>query len=172
MAAIGPADPDATPKPKKGKPIDPKADLLWYRWTKPFQHAKNEGEIGVAVAGHHLALKMTVAPETFHLADVHQVKVTLQVLNNTKKFVQLEFPTTQRIEVIVKNKAGKLVEQWSEDRAFTNEAGVVSVNPGEHLEYSAMLATRDMVGGETYTVEAFFPNYEPLRASKTISPVK
>jgi hypothetical protein len=86
--------------------------------------------------------------------------------------VQLEFPTTQRIEVLVRNRNGKLVEQWSEDQAFTNEPTLVTINPGERLEYSANIATRDMVGGESYTIVGYFPNYDQLKATKVIVPKK
>ena len=45
-------------------------------------------------------------------------------------------------------------------------------HPGERVEYSASVATRDLGAGNTYTVEAFFPNYEALHAAKTITPEK
>ena len=85
---------------------------------------------------------------------------------------QLDFPTSQRIEVLVKNAAGKTVEQWSEDHAFTNELSVETINPGERLEYSANISTRDMAAGQSYTIEAFFPNYDALRTTKAIVPEK
>ena len=100
------------------------------------------------------------------------LKVTLQLVNKGRKMAQLEFPTSQRIEVLVKNAAGKTVEQWSEDQAFTNDPTVETINPGERLEYSASIATRDLAAGQSYTIEAFFPNYEPLRTSKTLVPEK
>ena len=48
---------------------------------------------------------------------------------------------------------------------------VVAINPGERLEYAVNVSTRDLVAGETYTVEAFFPNFEPLRQSLPVTPV-
>ena len=119
-----------------------------------------------------LQLKLIVDPLPVKLADVRQLKVTLQLSNNSKRFVQLEFPTAQRIEVLIRDKSGKLVEQWSEDQSFAGEPSIVSVNAGERLEYAVNVATRDMVAGETYLLEAFFPNYEPLKAQLEIKPEK
>ena len=117
-----------------------------------------------------LLLTMKLEPLPLKLGETRQLKVTLQLTNESKKFVQLEFPTTQRIEVLVKRPDGKLVEQWSEDQSFSSEPSLVTINPGERLEYGVSVATRDMVAGEPFVIEAFFPNYEPLRVEQTIVP--
>jgi hypothetical protein len=127
---------------------------------------------GADVQGRRLALTMEIAPTPVKLSETRTIQVTLRLANRSKKFAQLSFPTTQRIEVLLKNKQGKLVEQWSEDQAFSNEPSLVTVNPGERLEYVANVATRDLVAGEPYVVEGFFPNFEELRVQKTVVPEK
>jgi len=112
-----------------------------------------------------------IEPMPLKLGDVRTVKVTLQLANRGKKLQQLDFPTTQRIEVLVKDATGKLIERWSEDQAFQNEPTLVAINPGERLEYMANVATRDLHAGQAFTIEGFFPNYEQLRATKTITPL-
>lgn len=129
---------------------------------------KKEGEM----KWKHLLLTMKLEPLPLKLGETRQLKVTLQLTNKSKKFVQLEFPTTQRIEVLVKQKDGKLVEQWSEDQSFSGEPSLVTINPGERLEYAVSVATRDMVAGEPFVIEAFFPNYEALRVEQAITPEK
>ncbi len=119
-----------------------------------------------------LTLTMLLEPLPLKVSETRQLKVTLTLVNRSSKFVQLEFPTTQRIEVLVKQNNGKLVEQWSEDHAFSNDPGMVSINPGERVVYSANVATRDMNPGEQYLIEAFFPNYEGLRVQRAIVPEK
>ena len=119
-----------------------------------------------------LEMDLTIEPAALKLSDTRVVKVTVTLANKGRKLIQLDFPTTQRIEVLVKNKAGKRVVQWSEDQAFTNEPTLVAINPGERLEYSANVATRDLVAGETYTIEAFFPNFDTLRKSRELTPGK
>jgi hypothetical protein len=102
------------------------------------------------------------------LPETKQIKVTIKLVNRGKKLVQLNFPSSQRIEVLVKTKEGKQIEQWSEDQAFTDEPSMVTINPDERVEYPVTVSTRDMVAGETYTVEAFFPNFDQLRKTVTV----
>jgi hypothetical protein len=124
------------------------------------------------VSWKRLVLTMSVEPTPVKLGETRQIKVTLRVTSKSKRLVQLDFPTTQRIEVLVRNQAGKLVEQWSEDQAFANEPTLVTINPGERLEYSVNIATRDMNPGQPYTVIGYFPNFEQLKASRVIVPEK
>jgi len=112
-----------------------------------------------------------IEPMPLKLSDVRTLKVTLQLANRGKKLQQLDFPTTQRIEVLLKDATGKLIERWSEDQAFENDPTLVAINPGERLEYIANVATREMHAGETFTIEGYFPNYEQLRATKVVTPL-
>jgi hypothetical protein len=161
--ALSAAEDQPTPKPGLLKRA---ADTLW-----PFN--KKPGEAKAADPSklwRQLVPSIAIVPQPVKLSDARTFKVTLQLTNKGRKLVQLDFPTTQRIEVLVKDATGRRVEQWSEDQAFQNEPTLVTINPGERLEYVASVATRDLKAGETYTVEAFFPNYEKLRATKTITP--
>lgn len=153
-------------------------DDLWAK-IKPTKKAGAPGTATVpsdaverAVGNKKVWLSMAVEPQPLKLADTRQMKVVMHVANKSTKLVQLEFPTTQRIEVLVHHANGKLVEQWSEDRTFANEPGMVSINPGERLEYAVTLSTRDLVAGQTYTVEALFPNHDSLRLQKNVVPEK
>ena len=120
-----------------------------------------------------LTMTMELAPLPLALSDTRQLKVTISLLNHSKRYVHLEFPTTQRIEILIHDNArNKLVTQWSEDQAFSNEPAYVTINPGERVEYHATLSTRDLATGHAYTVEAFFPNFDKLRIQRTIVPGK
>jgi hypothetical protein len=153
-------------------------DDLWAK-IKPTKKPAAPGTTAVPgdavereVGNKKVLIGMTVEPHPLKLSDARQMKVTVVVANKGAKMVQLEFPTTQRIEVLVRNAAGKLVEQWSEDRTFANEPGIRAINPGERLEYAVTLSTRDLAAGQTYTVEALFPNYESLRLQRNVVPEK
>jgi hypothetical protein len=119
-----------------------------------------------------LQMEMKLNPEQVVLAETRQIQATLSLTNKSKKLVQLEFPSTQRIEVVIRNSQGKSVVQWSEDETFTGDPGFVAINPGEHVEYTASLATRDLGAGQLYTVEGFFPKYPQLRAHRLVTPLK
>jgi Intracellular proteinase inhibitor len=116
-----------------------------------------------------LRFDLVFAPPIAKLAETRRVEVTLQLTNGGKKLVQLDFPSSQRIDVVVKTAAGRVIERWSDDQAIEAEPGVVTINPGERVEYAAAISTREMAVGQRYTVEAFFPRYPELRALKTIA---
>lgn len=118
-----------------------------------------------------LVPSISIDPNPVKLSEVRTIKVTLLLANHGKKLAQLDFPTTQRIEVLVKDATGKLIEQWSEDHAFENEPTLVAINPAERLEYAATIATRDLQAGQAYTIEGFFPNFDQLRAIAKITPL-
>ena len=165
--------PSATPAPT------PQPGLLGRTWNSakklnPF-NGKSPEEKAVketAAMFKGLEMKMTVDPAAPNLGEHKQLTVTLRLQNKGKKLVQLDFPTTQRIEVLVKNSVGKTIEQWSEDHAFQNEPSLVTINAGERLEYNAIVSTRDFAAGQEYTIDGFFPNYQTLRATAKVVPTR
>lgn len=160
------ADEEAT-QPEKTKPG------FFNRMVNVFHKetpADGQKTVKPAKKGKGLDLALNIAPDPLKLSESHQIQVTVTLTNNTGKLTQLNFPTTQRIEVLMKNQAGKLVAQWSEDQSFANESGYVTINPREHVQYTANISGRDLVAGQTYTIEVFFPNYENLKVSTSLVP--
>ena len=119
-----------------------------------------------------IAATLTLDPPAPKLAEVRLVQVKLQLLNKGRHLVRFDFPTSQRIDVVVKDAAGKILEQWSEYHRFEKTPGMVTINPGERLEYTASVATREMKAGETFSIEAWLPSYDSIRASAAVSPVQ
>ena len=119
-----------------------------------------------------LDVSLRLEPLPLKLSQTNRLKVTLTLANRTRKLASLEFPTSQRIEVLIRTSGGKLVEQWSQDQAFAHEPSIVTVNPGERAEYRVEVATRDLSAGQSYVVQGFFPNYESLKAEATLVPEK
>ena len=76
--------------------------------------------------------------------------------------VELNFPSEQRIEILLRDAAGNVVTRWSDNRAFADQAGTLLINPGEHVEYSETIATRELVPGKVFTVEVMVPAYPEL----------
>ena len=155
----------AEPPAKTDKKTGP-VNWLWQHVPVP----KFGGKPKAGANWNDLQLTIAVQPAKPKLSETKRLTVALHLTNQGRKLVQLEFPTSQKIEVLVKNAAGKQIEKWSEDQPVSNEPTMVSLNPGERLEYSAAIATREMVAGQSYTIEGFFPRYEQLRTSKTITP--
>lgn len=119
-----------------------------------------------------LVASVVVDPVAPKLSEQRQMSVTLRLTNKGKRIAQLEFPTTQRVEGVIRNKLGNVIERWSEDHSFEKNAGVVSINAGERVEYTMNIATREMTAGETYVVEAHLVEYETLRGSTNVTPVQ
>lgn len=119
-----------------------------------------------------LALTLTLEPRVVRLPDTRVLEVTLVVLNKGKRPVELGFPTSQRIEVLVKNAAGKVLSRWSDDQPVQKEPGFLLVNPRERIEYEAKISTREMAPGQSFQIEVFFPSHASLRASKVVTPVR
>ena len=124
------------------------------------------------VRTHGLALTLRLEPVPVKLSETRRLEATLVLKNVSSRFIPLEFPTTQRFDLLVRDAAGKEVVQWSEDRAFEAEPGYVGINPGEHLQYNAAFSTRDLQPGKRYTVTAFFPTREDLKVELPLAPEK
>ncbi|MDQ3621473.1 MAG: BsuPI-related putative proteinase inhibitor [Verrucomicrobiota bacterium] len=156
------ADRPARPAAEEKKPGLVSRFLNLFRGGKPKKGEWSETQLSVA---------LTIEPQPVRLSETRLLKVTLTLINTSKKLVQLEFPTSQRIEVLLKTRDGKLVEQWSQDQSFSSEPTVLTINPNERAEYHVEVGTREMVAGRAYVVQGFFPQYERLRAEKAIVPL-
>ena len=111
-----------------------------------------------------LLLEVQVPTEPIRLSEVRQLRVQA-ILRNIGGFpVPLDFPTSQRIDIHLLNSAGEALTRWSENRAFTEEIGNLTINPREQVVYNETIATRELQPGRVYSVEVFFPKYPELRA--------
>ena len=160
--ALAPVRAQEAPAPEKPGMVK----RLWQKVPLP----KFGGAKKPAATWNDLRLDLVFNPPAVKLPETRRIEVTMQLTNGGKKLVQLEFPTSQRIDVLVKNAAGRVIERWSDDQAITPEPTVVTINPGERLEYTAAIATREMTAGQRYTVEGIFPRYAELRVVKAITP--
>ena len=61
------------------------------------------------------------------------------------------------------NSADTVLTKWSENHAIKETPGTVLINPGEHIEYKELIATRDLTPGKVFTAEVIFPKYPELR---------
>jgi hypothetical protein len=80
------------------------------------------------------------------------------------------FPDSQRLEILLKDAAGKVVSRWSEDRTFDKQVGFTEINPSEFVVFAEHLATSPMKAGERYTVEASLADHPDIVASTAICP--
>jgi len=120
-----------------------------------------------------MELKLTLDPSLITLSNSRQVKVTASLFNpSSKKYVHLNFPTSQRIEVLVRDASGKAVTTWSEDQSFTGDPASVTINPRERVEYTVTVPTREMAPGQPYIIDVSFPSYPDLKIQQQVTPEK
>jgi hypothetical protein len=188
VAAIAaPAKPEKAPEPQaiQSEPAPPRPHKpgFWERaWdsskkgsqrigrtiSRPFRRSSDKP--GEVVGWRNLVMNLTLDPEAVKLADTRAIRVGVSLINKGENAVQLDFPTTQRIEILLKKEDGNVLSKWSEDQKVEKEQGFLVINPEERLEYTANISTREMKGGSTYIIEAYFPDFEQLRISRPVSP--
>src|SRR5215212_8874941 len=84
---------------------------------------------------HGLLLELSLPTEPTRLSEVRQLPVRVALTNTGGAPVILDFATTQRIDIQLLNAAGEVLTKWSDNRAFTEEAGTVLINPRENVLY-------------------------------------
>jgi hypothetical protein len=110
-----------------------------------------------------LALLLQVSPQTVKLSEVRQLEVKVRLTNQSKKAIELNFPSDQRIEIYLMNSAGIVLTKWSDNHAINAKPGIVLINPGEHIEYNETISTRELTPDKVFIAEVFFPKYPDLR---------
>jgi hypothetical protein len=138
--------------------------------SKMFTHFFTDMFGSVRLIKQHASSELKVDPASFSLDDRRELTVTFTVENRTNRLVKLDFPTSQRIEILVRDSSGKVIEKWSDDRAFQDVSGVVMINPGERIQYEEKIATRDMQPGQTYIVEASMANTPEFTKTAPVKP--
>jgi len=110
-----------------------------------------------------LVLELKLSPEPVKLSEVRQLQVNLSLKNVSKRAVVLDFPSEQRFEIYLRNSTEAILTIWSDNHAFEDKAGTVLINPSEHIDYPATIATRDLSPNKVFICEVFFPQYPELR---------
>ena|SRR6476619_5567918 len=146
-------EPSATPEKRGG----------WFtRMLHPFQ-SSNPAPNYKDARLRGLVLELKVAPEPVKLSEVRQLQVNLVLKNVAKRAVVLDFPSEQRFEIYLRNSTEAILTIWSDNHAFEDKAGTVLINPLEHIDYPASIATRDLSPNKVFIAEVFFPQYPELR---------
>lgn len=110
-----------------------------------------------------LLLEIKLSPEPVKLSEVRQLQVNLALKNVSKRAVILDFPSEQRFEIYLRNSTEAILTIWSDNHAFEDKPATVLINPAEHIDYPATIATRDLSPNKVFIAEAFFPQFPELR---------
>jgi hypothetical protein len=117
-----------------------------------------------------LEMRLTVMPDPIRLSDTHSLEVHLQLIDRSKKPVNLLFNDSRKYDFFLLDSSGKKLAQWSDDQPVTQTPGYVIINPGERAEFVGNISTRDMLAGRTYTLEALVVGYDKMRVASQLTP--
>jgi hypothetical protein len=133
------------------------------RLLHPFQSSSNPAPNYKDARLRGLVLELKLSPEPVKLSEVRQLQVNLTLKNISKRAVVLDFPSEQRFEVYLRNSTEAILTIWSDNHAFEDKPATVLVNPQEHIDYPATIATRDLSPNKVFICEVFFPQFPELR---------
>src|SRR5271157_1401699 len=155
-----------------------------YRWI-PFMGngKKNRSETAIAkvnksspfgpITGplyYGLEMRVKVNPDVIRLSEARSLEVHLQLINRSKKSVNLSFNDSRKYDFILRDATGKKLAQWSDDQPVTQTPGYVIINPGERAEFVGNVSTRDMVAGRIYNLESLVVGYDRLQLATQLVP--
>lgn len=96
-----------------------------------------------------------------------EIIVKFTLVNGSDKGTTLYFPTSQRVDAVIRDAEGKTIYTWSEDFEFALEPGFSYVNAGERLNYQLKIpfqALRGKVLQGQATITASLVNYPQMKA--------
>jgi hypothetical protein len=118
-----------------------------------------------------LKVALTCSPSPLVLKQTRNLTVLVKVFNGGKKAQALEFSSSQRVDAVIRDDSGKIVSRSTlATHIHTDEPALVTVNPGERLEYSLSLPTEGMIAGKVYRLEGALVGQSGLTASMAIAP--
>lgn len=83
-----------------------------------------------------------------------RIRFALQVMNNTRKNVELTFPTGQTHDFVILDSAGREVWRWGSGRMFTQTLRNKLLGGGEVLEMEETMNRKPLPAGR-YTAKGF-----------------
>jgi hypothetical protein len=110
-----------------------------------------------------LVLDLQIAPQPVKLSEVRHLDVHVTLSNKSKKPITLDFPTTERFEILLRNSGENVLTKFSDNRSYDETPATVLVNSDEHVSYDGTISTRDLTPGKVFICEVFFPQYPELR---------
>ena len=85
-------------------------------------------------------------------SDADKLRFSLNIKNNTRKMVELRFPSGQTHDFVVRDFAGKEVWRWSSGHMFTSVMRATTIKGKSETTYSESWSTKGQHG--TFTAVA------------------
>jgi hypothetical protein len=180
------AEADPQPEPKRG--VWPALKRTWHATLNGAESAVNatgsavqsasQSVVGVFSPNHSksapkspLEISVACTPFPIVLSKVQKVRVLLKVFNSGKRTQLLEFASSQRADAVLRDASGQIVARAVPEFPIRTESSLVTVNPGERLEYAVLLPTTGLVPGKNYTLECALLGQAGLVARLQVAPM-
>jgi hypothetical protein len=118
-----------------------------------------------------IEVRLEANPQIVRLADTRAIQARLVLINRARNTASLYFNNSHRYDFILRDATGKKLVQWSDDQPVSQDLSTVIINPDERAEFAGTVSTRDMVAGQTYTLEGLVVGYDKLRQVVSIQTV-
>jgi Intracellular proteinase inhibitor len=116
-----------------------------------------------------LEIQVVCSPSPVSVRQTKVLSVVVKAFNSGKRAQLLEFPSSQRADAVLRDPSGAIVGRASATASVKADTSLVTVNPGERLEYTLSLPTTGMLEGKTYTLECALVGQAGLTARVLIS---
>ena len=95
-----------------------------------------------------LDLNVSIYPEK------QTIKFIITLINNTDEMKKIEFPTSQKYEIVVTNKKGEEVYRYSKGKMFTQAIETALIKSGESMEWEEIWEYSSLSPGAEITILA------------------
>jgi hypothetical protein len=138
-------------------------------WSGWWKRSESRVAAGMPASGRgNLEMTLRLEPGRIRLGVDRRIRVLVGLKNRGRRMCELEFGSSQRIEVQLVEVRRGVLETWSDDRRFEPKRGWVALNPGERLEYEVEVSAREIERGGGYGVEAWLADHPEVRASAAL----
>ncbi|PGT81987.1 MULTISPECIES: BsuPI-related putative proteinase inhibitor [Bacillaceae] len=106
-----------------------------------------------------LDLNVSIFPEK------QTIKFIITLMNNTNEMKKIEFPTSQKYEIVIKNKKSEEVYRYSKGKMFTQAIETALIKSGESMEWEEIWEYSTLSPG-VYTAEITILAPETVKLKK------
>ncbi|MFO7815298.1 MAG: BsuPI-related putative proteinase inhibitor [Halanaerobiales bacterium] len=129
---------------------------------------KDEIEMNAKTSNNKLELSLNMEENKINKND--KLVLEINILNQTKEKITLEFSSSQKYNIIIKDQKGKIVYDWAENKMFTQAFERKEIKANSSLEFEEVLDLSKLKSGE-YLIEVSIvaENYEIKSKTKKIT---
>lgn len=84
--------------------------------------------------------------------DKETLLLQMKINNNTEENIKLEFKTSQKYDILIKNKNNEIIYNWAKDKMFTQAFNYITIKANSSIKFEEKLDISDLNKG-SYQLE-------------------